>query len=200
MGCSLNANYLKYKELYNILNLLIKNKNYYIPEINWNCFDIQNIDNFIENDKIYCLISNGDVLSGQALNFNFNPIIEKLSDNFSNINFILTNNKEKLKKTNIFYTDDIIKTENGDLNEIGYLGTKCKIIVGRASGPFCFCHNKSILTDKEKTLIVFSKLKNDGIWATPEENDSCNFAKQIWSNNFDFENVYDIIKNSIVEN
>lgn len=198
MGCSLLANYNKYSDVFKFLSISLKEIGYYIPSIDWSCFDTKDIDNFINKDKSYCLISNGDVLSGQAENFDFNPIIDRLSSEHENIDFLLTNNKHRLNKPNVHYTSDIIKTTENDLNEIGYLGTKCKTIVGRASGPYCFCHNKDVLHDPQKTLIVFSKLKNDGMWALPEQIPT-NSANQIWSNNFDFNSICDIIKNSIKE-
>jgi hypothetical protein len=198
IGCSLNANYNKYKDIYEILKIKLKDIEYYIPEIEWGIFNTENIDDFFDDTKQYCLISNGNVLSGQSNNFNFDPIVEKLADMCSNVNFILTNNSNKILKNNIYYTNDIIRAEENDLNEIGYIATKCKLIVGRASGPFCFCHNKKVLLENQKTLIVFCNLKNDGIWAETE-NILNGGAKQLWSNNFDFDNICDIIKKSIEE-
>jgi hypothetical protein len=169
----------------------------YIPDINWSSYDISGIDNFFlsNNKKFYCLISNGDVLSGQSKNHNLNRIIEPIAERYKNVGFILTNSNNKIIKENVFYTDDIIKTDGGDLNEIGYIGTKCDIIIGRGSGPFCFCHNKTAMNDPSKTLISFTNLKNDGCWVPDEL--LVNGAKQVWSNNFDLSNMHDIIDSEI---
>lgn len=196
-GCSLKANYDKYTDVYSTLGITIKSIENYIPNIDWSFYDINQIDTFLKiNDKkLYCLICNGNVLSGQSQNFDFTEIIKNLSNKFNDVGFILTNSSNKIHNSNIFYTDDIIKTVGGDLNEIGYLATKCNLIVGRASGPYCFCHNTAIMNDNSKTLVVFTNLKNDGCWVSPDL--IKDGAKQIWSNNFDLSSIYDIIETEI---
>lgn len=197
-GCSLKSNYEKYKEIYSLLNLKYENKIFYIPEIDWKKYDTHFIDKFfIENVfSKYVLISNGDVLSGQSVNFNFNEIINFLAEKNKNIAFIFTDSKNKIKSSNIFYTSDFIKTTGNDLNEISYLGSKCNLIIGRGSGPFCFCHNKETLLNKNITFLAFTKDERDGLWASPEELPE-NQAKQIWSNNFDNNSIFSIINEQL---
>lgn len=197
-GCCLKSNYYMYNKIFDVLGIKIENENYYIPSIQWNCYDIFKIDNFfkLKTYKQYCLISNGNVLSGQAKNINLNDIIKHLAIKFKNTGFILTDSLNRVQQSNVIYTDDIIATTGGDLNEIGYISTKCNLIVGRASGPYCFAHNKDSLYDNKKTFIVFSNSKSEGLWANIEESE-INYAKQIWSNNFDLESVYSIIDQEI---
>lgn len=194
IGCSLTANYNKFKNIYNSLNLILENPNFYVPSVNWQIYDINQIDEFIKNNLFekYILISNGSVLSGQSVNNSLNPVIEVLSNKFKNFAFILTDSKEKINKKNIFYTTDFIKTNGGDLNEIGYLGTKCDLIIGRGSGPFCFCHNKDCLLDDKKSFLAITNYKTDGLWALPEQLPTKQ-AKQFWTNNFDNNSICDII-------
>ena len=78
-----------------------------------------------------------------------NHLIEKLSDNYPHIDFILTE-KSNIVKNNVLHTSDIIMTSGCDLNEISYLSTKCDIIVGRASGPYCFTHVKENMLNTNK--------------------------------------------------
>jgi hypothetical protein len=195
-GCCLKSNYFMYKQIFNFLNIKIENEEYYIPSIDSSFYDTLKIDEFFKNNhyKFYCLISNGNVLSGQAENLNLNNFIKKLALNFKNTCFILTDSSDKIYFENVFYTDDIINTTDGDLNEIAHLSTKCNIIVGRASGPFCFCHNKNNLYDKKKIFIVFTHAKPEGTWVDDTKIDG---AKHIWSNNFDLDLMHDTISNEI---
>jgi len=197
-GCCLKSNYYMYNKIFDALGIKIENENYYIPSIQWNSYDISKIDDFFKLKiyKEYCLVSNGNVLSGQAENINLNDIIKNLAIKFKNTGFVLTDSSNRIEQSNVIYTDDIITTIGGDLNEIGYLSTKCDIIVGRASGPFCFAHNKDSLYDNKKTFIVFSNNKSEGLWANIEESE-INCAKQIWSNNFDLQSMYSIIEEEI---
>ena len=198
VGCSLTANYEKFKHIYSALKLNYEKPEFYIPEINWQKYDIHFIDQFLAANKFdkYVLISNGNVLSGQSTNFNFDEVIRALSTKNKNIAFVLTDNKNRLDAANIFYTSDFIKTKDGDLNEIGYLGTKCSLIVGRGSGPFCFCHNKETLFNKNITFLALTKYRNDGLWALPEQLPE-NQANQIWSNQFDNNSIYSIINEQL---
>jgi hypothetical protein len=198
IGCSLTANYEKYKHIYSALNLKYEKPEFYIPEINWEKYDIHFVDEFLINNKFdkYVLISNGNVLSGQSTNFNFDEIVRVLSTKNKTIAFILTDNKNRLNAPNIFYTSDFIKTKDGDLNEIAYLGSKSNLIIGRGSGPFCFCHNKTTLFNKNITFLALTKYRTDGLWALPEQL-SQNQANQIWSNQFDNNSLYSIINEQL---
>lgn len=196
----LDASYLKYTELYQIFGIPLKNINEYIPKIDFSLFEIDNVKNFVENTfsnfEKWILICNGPVLSGQSRNFSFTDIVNKLSDKFKNVGFILTDQQEKIYKNNIFYTDDIIGLPNKDLFEISYLSTKVDIIVGRASGPYCIAHNYTNLTDPKKTFIAFSNYPGDSIWAKPE-NIGMPCPKQLWTNNYDNECIENMIEKEI---
>jgi uncharacterized protein YneR len=200
MGCSLNTNYKKFQNIYRCLNISIEDINFYVPEIDWSFFDVTHVDEFLKNnifDK-YVLISNGPVLSGQSADINLDNIILSLAPKNKNIAFILTDNRSKIQLPNVFYTSDFIKTNGGDLNEIAYLGSKSNIIIGKGSGPFCFCHNKETLYNPNKTFISFTNYMVDGKWALPEHLPK-EQAKQIWSNNFDYGHICNIIQNEIME-
>ena len=75
--------------------------------------------------------------------------------------------------------------------EISYISTFCDVIIGRASGPHCFTHTKENLLNTKKTFISICNNKNEGIWFDESE------AKQVWTNNYDFDNVFNIINYEI---
>ena len=74
---------------------------------------------------------------------------------------------------------------------ISFISTKCDIIIGRASGPFCYCHVKENLLDKNKTFISLTHNEIEGVWFK-ESN-----AKQIWTNNYDNNHIVNLINNEI---
>lgn len=166
----------------------------YLPTIN---FLRLNIDSSIDEkinqsknnyDKII-LICNGDCLSGQAINFNFTPIIIELCKLFPNYLFLTTKliDYELKNLINIF---DWTKLKY-DLLHISYISKFCDVIVGRASGPHCFTHIKENLLDDKKTFISFTKRETEGKWYM---NSTC---KQVWSKEDGINEVFNIISSNI---
>lgn len=136
--------------------LELKSVEYYLPYVDPNFIDTKNIDEYVsknENKKI--LISNGPCLSGQAYyNGDMSSIIGELSLKYNDIIFIPTH-KFETKNSNIHFTDDIIRANECDLNEIGYLSKFCDIIIGRNSGPYVFCWTKENLNNPNKIFYSF---------------------------------------------
>ena len=165
-----------------------------LPKVNYSNLQssqkiLSKITNYKNNFKKIILISTGDVLSGQALNFNFTPIIDNLSENFKDVLF-LTTSRILSTKDNLIYTGDITEISS-DLLEISYISKFCDIIVGRASGPYCFTQTHENMTNKDKTFISFCHNELEGVFF--KECDS----KKIWSNNFTYESVYEHIKKEL---
>ena len=100
---------------------------------------------------------NGFVRSGQTVIGNLQDIADQLSTTFPDHTFIYTEKfslENFANPANIYFTDDInCGVENGDLNDIGYISTRCKLILGKNSGPFMFAHTRDNLMDREKTFI-----------------------------------------------
>ena len=134
------------------------------------------------------IVANGDSLSYQSGNFDFNYVIDKLADDFPHIDFLLTDNSKRVEKENVLYTSDVINCEGGDLNEISYLSTFCDTIIGKASGPYTFTIVKKNLNDIGKTYIFLCNALHDGLFYY---NNICN---KIWINNYDNEYIYTTIK------
>ena len=176
----LDAYYKYYSFIYNKLNIQLEENNFYIPEINYSKFEIENVNKYIENNnKFKILICNGKVLSAPSISFN--TLINNLSDTYNDIDFILTE-KIDIIKDNILFTNDIINCNFPDLNEISYLSTFCNIIIGQASGPYCYTITKNNFNDSDKTFIAITTnyifafysefSKSDRILITNNDNDN----------------------------
>jgi len=152
--CSLYSHYELYEDIFYKLGIPIEKIDYYLPVIDFNLIEKDNIDNFISksNFDLKILIVNNFPLT-MRIQIDMNHVADYLSDKYPNILFILTK-KSEIIKDNIAYTNDIIKLDC-DLNEISYLSTFCDIIVGRPSGPFTFCVIKDNFI-KNKTFITIS--------------------------------------------
>lgn len=153
--------YLMFKEIYQYLEdqglprIRMKKITEYIPQTDFSFFDVDKI--VVPNNSI--LMSNGPSMSGQSDTQGFESTIERILSE-TNYNIILTHNSEVLSDR-IFYTNDIISTKNGDLNEISYISERCDISIGRNSGPFCYMHTQSILMDSSKVLISVGNREED---------------------------------------
>ena len=152
--CSLYSHYELYEDIFYKLAIPIEKIDYYLPVIDFNLIEKDNIDNFMSKNyfKLKILIVNNFPLT-MRIQIDMNYVADYLSDKYPNILFILTK-KTEITKDNIAYTNDIIKLDC-DLNEISYLSTFCDIIVGRPSGPFTFCVIKDNFI-KNKTFITIS--------------------------------------------
>ena len=164
--CTLKFSYSMYEKIYLYLgdmwgiHIKLKPIEEYWPTIDFTKFDVRMVDSFVK-DKRLVLISNGPAHSNQCVyNGDMKFIIEGLADMFPHISFVATQ-KFITSKVNIFFTDDIIKTNNSDLNEISYLSTYCDIIIGRSSGPFSFCLTKNNVYDEKKTFYCFGDRETD---------------------------------------
>ena len=155
-----------FKKLYNdtlraagIDYQLTRKDDEYIPSISQFTVEKENIDNFIssrDKDRKLVLLSNGLVYSGQAINFDLNYIIYKLSMKHTNVDFIATARFD-YEANNLFYTSDIIKKSGSDLKEIGYLSLFADVIIGRSSGPYVYCQLKENYQNENKTFLSFTK-------------------------------------------
>lgn len=143
-------------------NIKLKSIENYLPFIDFSFSKTQNIDTYIsQNQNKKILFCNGPCLSGQSpYNEDMSSIMEKLSSTYPDITFIATQRFDT-EKSNIHFTDDIININECDLNEIGYLSTFCSLIIGRNSGPFCFCTIKQNYNDKNKIFYAFGHRKSD---------------------------------------
>lgn len=125
----------------------------FLPQINYDVYDIQYIKNLHMTDK-NVLVCNNDPKSEQSTKFDMNVLLEQVVDKFPDIAFYVTN-KHTLDRPNVFYVSDITGDIGCDLNEISYLSTKCNVIMGKYSGPATFTYTRQNLLDESKKFITF---------------------------------------------
>jgi len=158
----------------------------YVPTIDYSYYKTDTINDFITKySGGMVLISNGNVQSSQANNFDMTPSILAICDMFPHNTFIVTQPITETKP-NLFLSTDIIKSEEPfDLNEVSYLSLFCNVIIGRNSGPHVFAQvlpnwmsstSKRILsftyTNIAATFVLEQKVKMRKFWSpaiTPEE-------------------------------
>lgn len=157
-GATLKTLYEKFKKIYEQLNINIEPYEFYIPSIDFSKFFISNVDSWFATTKFlkFVFISNGNTLSGQSVNFDFDPLIQILSRRFPEVCFIVSN-PTFVKGENITLSEDIIKKNKCDLNENGYITTFCDIIIGRNSGAATFSLLKeSIFGEKRQQFFCIT--------------------------------------------
>ena len=167
--CTLRFNLRMWEFIYERLSsiydkelILSTERDYYIPQINFQRFQIGNIDTFVKTEKREkILVCNGPVHSGQApYDGDMKEFVQNWAQKYPHLVFILTKMTD-LEMENVCYTDQIIGINGCDLNEIGYLSTHCKMTIGRNSGPFCFATNRETVSNPNRCLLSFGKSKTD---------------------------------------
>lgn len=161
----------------------------YIPNIDFNYYDISGIQRFIttkRNNRRIVLIDNGKVFSKQAENFDFTPIILRLAQEYRDIIFIITH-EIFTELPNIFTTKSIINSKyDFDLNEISYLSQFCDTLIGRCSGPHVFCQTLNNWQDKNKALLSFTYSITSAAFVLEKDKFP---MKKLWSGCVDFTRV-----------
>ena len=159
LGCNFPHYYAVMSQAYDDLGLrrAIKSIDYYIPDIAYEKFYIDNIKEFFcVHAGLSVLISNNPAMSFQAPDVDFDSIVSSLAGEFPSVCFIMTNpGTVKIEKNNVFYGSDIVNSpvQINDLNEISYISTHCKVIVGRSSGPYSFSITRKNVQDKKFVCI-----------------------------------------------
>ena len=156
---------------------------YYLPEINYEYFDIPDVK--VPRGSI--IISNGPVLSGQSTLPYLNSIITGLLEK-TDRDIILTH-FAPFNSDRIHYTNNMIETTGGDLNEISWVASQCDYLIGRNSGPFCFMNTKNILNDSSKNIISIGNNEKDSFIYNVPTKSNYNFI-----HDQDVLNVLDIVK------
>jgi hypothetical protein len=166
-----------------------------VPIVNYSRFHIGDIDRFVQADqRRRVLICNGRVLSKQAENFDFTPIVDRLSHDFPDLLFIPTA-AMNLARPNVMQSADIIKKGAPDLNETGYLSMFCDVIVGRSSGPYTFSINPRNL-QSAKSFVCFCNKPLEATYGLddPAFNIKCSFTA---SSNYDLTSMTQLVQKCI---
>lgn len=195
-GCSFDNHFTLVKDICDYYQITLnENINNYLPIIlyeNLKEYDTI-VDEVIKLKKQYkklILICNGDVLSSQAQNFDFSSIITNLATKNKDCLFLVTE-KINIDITNIIDISKNITKLSSDMLQISLISNYCDIVIGRASGPFCFTHTKSNFSDPSKTFISFTNIQSEGVFYFNGEN------KSIWSNNYQYDNIIKTIQDEI---
>lgn len=184
--------YMKYiKKILLQLDIPLKDYDYYLPEINFSNLNTEEVkkkyNNLAKNYKNIILLCTGPTQSNQSFNFNFEPIINSLSDKFKDILFLTTTNIFS-KNLNVKSSIELFPT----LLDISYISQNINLIVGRSSGPYVYTLFKDNIYNKEKKYVCFC---NDKEHALFYEYFKCEVT---WSNNYDLKVVEKILQESII--
>lgn len=196
IGCVVEKIYEMHNELMHHFGIrLSKDVMEYIPKIDFTYYHTKDVHEFLANyyynRKIY--VSNGNVQSMQAENFDFDPILKNIAEKYPNYIFIVTN-PTRLQgiHDNILLASNLIKTPNGfDLNECAYLSTFCDTIIGRNSGPHVFAQHYDNWMDESKAILSFTYTPEGSTFVLNQPVK----MKKYWSNATDVEGV----TNKIIE-
>jgi len=105
------------------------------------------------------LFCNGAANSGQSNMGDFVAVIDALSTEFPDCQFIATQ-RTGIRRLNVSHTADIFSLDS-DINEIALLSRHCDLIVGKNSGPYSFAHHRANMMDADKTFACFSTRDTD---------------------------------------
>ena len=125
------------------------------PSVDYERYDIDGVNNFLKkNGGPFVLVFNNESKSGQSVDFDFDPIVKKLCDEYKDHKFIFSNGSE-FKHDRVYNATDIIGKNDFDLNELSYLSTFCDVMVGRNSGPQAFCYViENFLCPNKKNMVI----------------------------------------------
>lgn len=137
-----------------------------LPTTDWSFYDIMAAKDFVKNKKDIVLFCNSRTASCQTRNSGIEFMVDTINEiaqrnpltTFVCTQRIPTNNFYN----NIFFTDDIFaNVKGGDLNEIAYLSTYCKMIIGKSSGPYTFCHVKDNIMREDCIFYCITDRQSD---------------------------------------
>ncbi len=189
IGCTVEKLYEMHNDILTALGIrrLEKEMFDYIPNIDYSYYNISYVQEFLDDHpKQKVLISNGNVYSNQAVNFDFTPAVDMLAKVMPEVTFILTQDAD-ISRDNVIFTSDIIETDDGfDLNEISYLSIFCDTHVGRSSGPHVFAQVRENWLDSNKVSLSFTNMEcaSHFVWRLQTN------MKKRWSGSTDVAGVY----------
>lgn len=168
--CTLRFSHGMYKKVYALMNehmgtnLKLGPIEDYWPTVDYSKYDTNKVNHFLSmypKEKTYVLVSNGPCNSNQcSYNDDMKELIIDLAERNKDKIFLATH-KFQTVKDNIIFTDNITQTQVSDLNEISYLSTFCKAIIGRSSGPYSFSITKENVNDANKSYFCFGGKATD---------------------------------------
>ena len=166
------------------------------PSVDYERYDIDGVNKFLSKTVgPFVLIFNNEVQSGQCENFDFDPIIQKLCEEFTEHKFIVSN-ETSIKNDRLYSASEIIGKNEFDLNELSYLSTFCDVLIGRNSGPqtFAYVIENFLCPHKKNITICDHENESDYMAKTYKESQ----MKTYWMK-YGEKDVFEFIKESIYE-
>jgi hypothetical protein len=146
------------------------------------------INNIIDKNKFNVLICNGQVISQQRVNFQYEDYLKEIIVSNPDINFYFTNDVY-LKYDNVININSFVPLPN--LDEIEYLSKFCQIIFTSISGPGCAVINSEVVNDKNKTLIYVCRKRLGLVY----DNLKCKYYQ---TEDFSKRNITSILNEAII--
>jgi hypothetical protein len=159
IGCTVEKLYDMHNDMLKVydLGVLPGEPIDYIPDIDYEKYDIQKVLDFIRategTERIY--IDNGLVQSMQAENFDMNSIVLSLTEMHKDKLFICTQ-AFKNNRPNLEFVGEFAPGIGFDLNEASFLSLYCSTLIGRNSGPHVYTQVKRNVMDESKKLLSFT--------------------------------------------
>lgn len=186
-----------WSEFLNMLELPVEGDYYhYLPETDFSFYDLSVADAYLKkvNQTPLILICNGIQQSGQSSMGILQNTISHLAEKYKDHEFLITY-KLNVEFPNLTYTEDLFGSKEGNLNQISYIGRQSKLIVGKNSGPFSFCHTKEMLNDPTKVFLSFNHRPTDYLLGAGEY-----YANSFFSPTIDESAAIDIIEHLMNKN
>lgn len=195
IGCTVEKLYEMYNAILSMLNAPIRLQKpmlSYLTNFNYSVFDIKAIDKYMatpkEPNEKFVYISNGNVQSNQAKNFDMSPMIEQLAEYFPEATFFITSPFET-DIENIVDANFFAPGLETNLPELSYLSTFCDVLIGRNSGAHVFAWTyDNCMRDILNLTLTYRVECSHFVYKTPIA------MKRVWSNHEDTETLVGIAK------
>jgi hypothetical protein len=185
------------------LNDISTDPSIFFPQIDYDKFQIGEAKIWLSNHpekKIF--VSNGQALSDQSHNFPITPLIENLAKKHTDKTFILSNTEGRsIQLGNVYYSSNIIRKADCDLNENAFLSEQCDTIMGRASGAFAFAETYNNMFKRNCRMLCFTNItpKKEGqFWLGDLMQDKLQYSATITATNEnDTSKVMDLMERNL---
>lgn len=170
----------------------------YLTNFRYELYEIDGIKEFLggkENQrKVY--VSNGNVHSAQAENFDMSPLIISLAKTFPDVLLFITQGFENFEE-NIIDANTLTPSRlDSNLVELAYLSESCDLLLGRNSGAHVFAWTKNNCLEREIVNVTLSYHVDCAhfIYDSPMK------MRKMWSNSTSTEELTAILSKIIKEN
>lgn len=137
-----------------------------VPTTDWSVYNCALADAHVDTHPATrrLLFCNGPVRSAQSAwgGNDMHEVIETLAGQHPDWDMLCTR-PFPTSLPNVHFTDDIFLEQPCDINEIGYLSTRCDLIWGKVSGPYIYCHVPENIFDPRTVFFSSSDRPSDSL-------------------------------------